>query len=137
MRKGFTLLEILVVLIIIGILTSLALPQYNRVVARSQAAEALTILKYICDAENVYYASNGAYFKVVITDSSSVWENNLGIDSPNADGGGAKTNSRFMYNTNATTARARAIKVGEPFDGKVIYMNIEDNSITGDSTHPY
>jgi len=44
MRKGFTLLEILVVIIIVGILATLGMTQYGRAVERSRGAEAKQIL---------------------------------------------------------------------------------------------
>jgi len=50
--KGFTLIELLVVVTIIGILTSVALPQYTKAVERSRAVEAVTIAKSMVAAQN-------------------------------------------------------------------------------------
>jgi prepilin-type N-terminal cleavage/methylation domain-containing protein len=52
MRKGFTLIEMLVVVLIIGILSSVGLPYYKKSVERSRTAEALTNGKAFQDAMN-------------------------------------------------------------------------------------
>lgn len=44
MRKGFTLLELIVVIIVLGILATLGLTQYGRTIERSRGAEARNIL---------------------------------------------------------------------------------------------
>ena len=59
MKKAFTLIELLVVVLIIGILASIALPQYTKAVEKSRMAEALTNLKSLQQAMDVYLLENG------------------------------------------------------------------------------
>lgn len=62
MRRAFTLVELIVVVIIIGILLSIGIPQYRKALERSRGAEAYAGLAHIQEAEKVYYASNEVYF---------------------------------------------------------------------------
>ena len=56
-NKGFTLVEVLTVVVIVGVLTSVALPMYTRSVERSRATEAMTAIKAYNDAIYAYYVS--------------------------------------------------------------------------------
>ena len=64
-RKGFTLIEVLVVVLIIGILTSIALPQYQKAVEKSRAAEGMMLAKAVGDAEQVFYSTHNRYTRSI------------------------------------------------------------------------
>jgi prepilin-type N-terminal cleavage/methylation domain-containing protein len=61
MKKGFTLVELIIVVIIVGILASIGLTQYNKVVEKSRAAEARMLLGTLRSSEIAEYNENGAY----------------------------------------------------------------------------
>lgn len=68
---AFTLMEIVMVVVILGILATLTIPPFNRVMERARDNEARTNLLLIQAAERVYQAENGVFFPAVgITESN-------------------------------------------------------------------
>ena len=54
-KRGFTLLELLVVVLIIAVLAAVALPQYNKAAAKSRVMQALPFVNAVYDAQKLYF----------------------------------------------------------------------------------
>ncbi|NDC79489.1 MAG: prepilin-type N-terminal cleavage/methylation domain-containing protein, partial [Chitinophagia bacterium] len=60
-KKGFTLVELMIVVAIIGILAAIAIPNFIKFQARSKQSEAKTNLKALFQAEKSYFAERDTY----------------------------------------------------------------------------
>ena len=60
-QKGFTLIELMIVVAIIGILAAVAIPAYGDYTARAQAAEAFTLMDGFKTPLTELYTSNGGF----------------------------------------------------------------------------
>ena len=61
-QKGFTLIELMIVVAIIGILAAVAIPAYGDYTARAQAAEAFTLMDGLKTPLSEQFANNGMFY---------------------------------------------------------------------------
>ncbi len=61
LKKGFTLVELMVVVIIVGILASVAVPIYRANIKKAMASEGAALLGSVLTAQRIYYAEHNTY----------------------------------------------------------------------------
>ncbi|EMT4537961.1 pilin, partial [Neisseria gonorrhoeae] len=61
LQKGFTLIELMIVIAIVGILAAVALPAYQDYTARAQVSEAILLAEGQKSAVTEYYLNNGEW----------------------------------------------------------------------------
>ncbi len=81
-KLGFTLIEMLVVVLIIGILAGIALPQYTRAVEKAKVAQALITLKYMKDRGQEFMLQHSLSEDSDLSDFIPITNDLLGIELP-------------------------------------------------------
>jgi len=128
MKKGFTLVELIIVIIIVGILASIGLTQYNKVVEKSRAAEARMILGTLRTAEIAEYMESGGYKDVA----------DLGVGAPT---GTCLSTHFFSYSCATATGTCSAFRctggTGKPQSGATGWTKTLDIGGTWGGTAGY
>jgi len=128
-QKGFTLIEILIVVVIIGVLAALVLPRMLSQPERAIIAEGHQYLGVIRRAQNTYKSSTGdtAYLAfsanvtgVTATNTNDEWSE-LGLDNLPAS-------TAFSYT--CSTTECSAIRDSGDFTGAEIRVNIDSGALT-------
>ena len=97
-RKGFTLLEILIVIVILGVVAGLAVPVFTSNIEKAKAQEAMASLAAIRSGLTTYYAMNSsAYTSASLTPGNGF----IGFDPTSAAAG---QTLNFTYALSGVTA---------------------------------
>jgi len=100
LKDGFTLLELVIVVIIVAVLAGLGLPLFQGAIIKARLTESYNVVSAIAKAEEIYYAQYGAYICAEapcnpIDPAIGVWiagaadkqalEDDLGVKLPEGD----------------------------------------------------
>jgi len=91
LQQGFTLIELMIVVAIIGILAALAVPAYQDYTIRSKVAEAASLGSAARTAVDVYFSENGTL------PGSTVVNTSLGLSAP------ASYNAKYIASVDVNT----------------------------------
>lgn len=86
-RSGFTLVELVIVVGIVGLLAAIAIPNFLRYQLRAKSSEAATNLQAISKAQESYFAEFGSYVSVLTPvpatipgDTKAPWSNGTNFE---------------------------------------------------------
>ena len=122
--KGFSIIELLVVVIVVAVLAAIAFPKYNKAVEETHKREAKTALNLIRSAEMAYKIDNNEYYAF-----GSLADNNAVADEArsilNID---IYDNEDWSYSAgfglNKDTATATATRARGEHDGDKILLDV-------------
>lgn len=126
-KRGFSLVELMVVIVIIGILASLAIPRFMGVTDKAKLSEFKPVLKQAITLYNAYYQEKETF--ITPTGNISAGNQDIGFDLPDGE-------SRFEYSSvesaDGVVVTAKLIKkIGKYPIGAFASMN-EKFEKTGD-----
>jgi prepilin-type N-terminal cleavage/methylation domain-containing protein len=103
-RNGFTLLELLVVVTIVGILAAVAIPNLNGYIRRSRVSEGEAGLAAVRTAMRAKFIENGPTSGYSTIPAGAVDAANIGINAADLDGRFFVTSNYAISSTNKTAS---------------------------------
>ena len=84
-RHAFTLIELIIVVIVIGILATLAVPQFLKATERAKIAKAKNALGLLAKAEKLYRAEKDTYVVTAVNGANTVLGSYMELQDVDAD----------------------------------------------------
>lgn len=140
-KKGFTLVELMVVIVIIGVLAAVAIPKFSAATNKAKASEMPSVMSQILSAQDVYHAETNGYTSFTASGAlaagatQGTLKANLGVDAQNAKYfnyvGDALTNSNTANDVVTINANLFA-RIGDADGGNVnkVVLNLVESTKT-------
>jgi type IV pilus assembly protein PilE len=78
-HKGFTLIELMIVVVVIAVLSAIAVPSYKYFVTRAKRAAARTAIQNMAQQQERYFTQNNGYLAIASgSTAASGWVNYVG-----------------------------------------------------------
>lgn len=127
MNKGFSLIELLAVTLILGILISIAMPMYTRAVTRSEMMEAMMNVRSMYDSAVRYKSVNSEY-------PTKLNEIDIGFYDASSDTAASFSMGGFTYNLKTDAVSAQKFPAGSTYEFIMYYPQLQaDGSYLGDT----
>lgn len=122
--SGFTMIELMIVVAIVGILAAIAIPQYQSYTTRARITEGLVLLSPVKLAVVEYHATHG---RLPAATNWLVLLRELGLPVSASSGAAAGTYVKRIWWNN--TAQEIRIRYGfAPIDDKLLYLQASFNA---------
>ena len=129
--RGFTIVELLVVVVVIGILAAITIVSYTGITARANAAKALSNAQGIISVAEAINADTGAKYPVTTAEFASLASTaripngtTIGVTAPTA-ANGTTTFQLYTLTTNPSTG------------GKVVFWDYSTSAVSTAATSLY
>ncbi|MDD4940006.1 MAG: prepilin-type N-terminal cleavage/methylation domain-containing protein [Candidatus Omnitrophica bacterium] len=115
MRKGFTLLELIIVVIIIGLLATVGIGQYTKAIANAKNSQAKAVLGEMRKAAFAYQSLNGSW----PTDAADPVDIAVDLDNDGTNDVNFRTPTvaDFTFTSDGAAGRGQAAKSGTAGSG--------------------
>lgn len=123
--RGFSLIELMIVVAIIGILAAIAIPNYSEYVTKSRITSALSVLSDLRVKMEQYFQDNRSYPTACVTAGATATQLLVPGDNPNFD----FTCTNLATNTFTITATGKSKMTG--FVYTINQMNAKTTALDG------
>lgn len=115
-KNGFTLIELMIVIAILGIVTAIAIPSYQGYISTARLSEAQNNISALKLAEEEFFLENNAYFYEINNNNAALSTASGGLWTAQAGEGGVNFDYKVTGAGNSYTITATG-KSGSPAAG--------------------
>ena len=126
-RHGFTLIELVLVVIVVAILVSVAIPTYFNTIERAKGREARTTIQTVIGAQQGYSAERRSFIQLT---NDGEWQA-IGMENPNLNANRAFDYTAIVADNDATPGNEDITITATRRDGPHITDDVIFDSDTG------